>query len=135
MGLRIRASSGEHAAQDRVDEQLSSLIAQVTNEITWYMSQRGLTRADLAGLMGVSPGRISQILSGAENLTLRTLAGVVAALDARFEVQLTPHEIVADGGDVSDLAEQPGDAVAQDYAPLPRADRHQQAAAALQLRR
>jgi DNA-binding phage protein len=38
--------------------------------------------------MGVSPGRVSQILSGDENLTLRTLSSVVTALGAEFEVNL-----------------------------------------------
>ena len=38
--------------------------------------------------MGVSPGRVSQILGGGENLTLRTLAAMSTALDARFAVQL-----------------------------------------------
>jgi len=134
MGLRIRALPGEHAIDDRVDEQLASLITQVTNEITWYMSERGLTRADLAGRMGVSPGRVSQVLSGGENLTLRTLAGVLAALDARFEMQLAPREPVADGGDVSQLIEQSSDALIEDYRPLQQVDRPQEAADAVHIR-
>jgi hypothetical protein len=40
--------------------------------------------------MGVSPGRVSQILSGDENLTLRTISGVLAALGAELEVTLHP---------------------------------------------
>jgi transcriptional regulator with XRE-family HTH domain len=52
------------------------------------MRERGLTRADLAARMGVSPGRVSQILGGGENLTLRTLAALSTALDARFEIEL-----------------------------------------------
>ena len=51
-------------------------------------TQRGLTRADLAARMGVSPGRVSQILGGGENLTLRTLAALSTALDARFDIAL-----------------------------------------------
>ena len=47
-------------------------------------------RADLAARMGVSPGRVSQILGGGENLTLRTLAALSTALDARFDVDLNP---------------------------------------------
>jgi len=39
--------------------------------------------------MGVSPGRVSQILGGGENLTLRTLAALSTALDARFDIQLS----------------------------------------------
>ena len=49
-------------------------------------------RADLAGRMGVSPGRISQILSGSENLTLRTLAALAVALDGQFELELKSHK-------------------------------------------
>jgi transcriptional regulator with XRE-family HTH domain len=38
--------------------------------------------------LGVSPGRVSQILGGGENLTLRTLAALATALDARFDFEL-----------------------------------------------
>jgi transcriptional regulator with XRE-family HTH domain len=97
MSLRLGVSSGQEALEARIDEELSRLITQFTNEITWYMRERDLTRADLANLMGVSPGRISQVLSGGENLTLRTLASLAAALDAHFEVELSSEKPVADG--------------------------------------
>src|SRR6266498_5956536 len=64
----------------------------VVDEITWYMREHKVSRADLAHSMGVSPGRVSQILSGDENLTLRTLSSVVGALGARVEVTLRPVE-------------------------------------------
>jgi transcriptional regulator with XRE-family HTH domain len=54
------------------------------------MREHKISRADLAHSMGVSPGRVSQILSGDENLTLRTLSSVVCALGARVEVTLQP---------------------------------------------
>ena len=73
----------------KVDEEQHGLVTQLTNEITWYMRERGLTRADLAARMGVSPGRVSQILGGGENLTLRTLAALATALDARFDFELS----------------------------------------------
>jgi transcriptional regulator with XRE-family HTH domain len=92
MGLRRGASSGHQADDDRVDEDLSRLITEVTNEINWRMREDDLTRADLAGRMGVSPGRVSQVLSGGENLTLRTLVCLATALDGRFEVQFRPHK-------------------------------------------
>lgn len=60
------------------------------DEVSWYMSEHKVTRADLAQAMGVSPGRVSQILSGDENLTLRTISGVLAALGAELEVILHP---------------------------------------------
>ena len=64
------------------------LVRAVVDEVTWLMSEHKISRADLAQSMGVSPGRVSQILSGDENLTLRTLSSVVTALGAEFEINL-----------------------------------------------
>jgi transcriptional regulator with XRE-family HTH domain len=124
MGLRLGVSSGREATEARIEEELSRLITQLTNEITWYMRERDLTRADLAARMGVSPGRISQVLSGGENLTLRTLAGLATALDARFEVELTPQQH-RPGGGAEDMARAADAAVErhEDHRPDLRADR------------
>lgn len=89
MSFRLGVSPDQRAAEDRIDEEMYGLVTQLTNEISWLMQERGLTRADLAALMGVSPGRVSQILGGGENLTLRTLAALAVALDARFDVGLS----------------------------------------------
>jgi DNA-binding Xre family transcriptional regulator len=68
----------------------SDLARSIVDELSWYMSQHKVSRADLAQSMGVSPGRVSQILSGDENLTLRTLSSVCTALGADFELTLRP---------------------------------------------
>jgi transcriptional regulator with XRE-family HTH domain len=129
MTARLGVSSGQQAIEARTDEELTRLITQFTNEITWQMNERGLTRADLAGRMGVSPGRVSQVLSGGENLTLRTLASLSVALDAQFEVELKVREPVTEssaaGQGVADAAEP---ATARER-PSPRADRFEEAAA------
>src|SRR6266702_7251177 len=88
MGFGLGVSPDQRAVEAKIDEELHGLVTQLTNEITWHMRERGLTRADLAARMGVSPGRVSQILGGGENLTLRTLAMLAAALDARFDFEL-----------------------------------------------
>lgn len=90
MGLRRAVTSGRQALENEADEELSDLITQVTNEIDWLMRENQITRADLATRMGVSPGRVSQVLSGGENLTLRTLAALASALGAHFELELRP---------------------------------------------
>lgn len=90
MAFRLGGTSGRQATEDRISEELSGLITQVTNEIDWVMRENQVTRADLAARMGVSPGRVSQVLSGGENLTLRTLASLAAALDMHFELELQP---------------------------------------------
>ena len=81
------------AIEGRVDEEMHGLVTQLTNEITFHMRERGISRADLAARMGVSPGRVSQILGGGENLTLRTLAALAVALDARFDFELTSLKV------------------------------------------
>jgi transcriptional regulator with XRE-family HTH domain len=90
------AAPDQRATETQIDDEMLALVTQVTNEITWHMRERGLTRADLATRMGVSPGRVSQILGGGENLTLRTLAALSTALGARFDVELTA---LKSGGD------------------------------------
>jgi transcriptional regulator with XRE-family HTH domain len=89
MGFGLGVSPEQRATEARVEEEMYGLITQLTNEINWHMRERGLSRADLAARMGVSPGRISQILGGGENLTLRTLAALATALDARFGIELS----------------------------------------------
>ena len=89
MGFRTGVSPDRRATETQIEDEMLALVTQLTNEINWYMRERGLTRADLAARMGVSPGRVSQILGGGENLTLRTLVALSTALDARFDVELS----------------------------------------------
>lgn len=88
MGFGLGVPADKRAAETQIDEEMLALVTRLTNEVNWYMRERGLTRADLAARMGVSPGRVSQILGGGENLTLRTLAALSTALDARFGIEL-----------------------------------------------
>ncbi len=90
MGFKIGVSPDRRASESQLDEEMLTLVTRLTNEVTWYLRERGMSRADLAAQMGVSPGRVSQILGGGENLTLRTLAALSAALDARFDLTLRP---------------------------------------------
>ena len=89
MGFKSGVSSDQRTTETQIDEEMLALVTQLTNEINWCLRERGLTRADLAARMGVSPGRVSQILGGGENLTLRTLAALSTALDARFDIELS----------------------------------------------
>ena len=98
MGIRTGASLDQGDPDTDNDDEMLDLVTRVTNEVSWYMRERDLTRADLAARMGVSPGRVSQILGGGENLTLRTLHALSKALGARFDVELT-EVIPLKGGD------------------------------------
>ncbi len=93
MGFGLGVSPDQRAVEAKVDEEMHGLVTQLTNGITFHMRERGITRADLAARMGVSPGRVSQILGGGENLTLRTLAALASALDARFDFELSSLKV------------------------------------------
>jgi transcriptional regulator with XRE-family HTH domain len=84
-----RRGSRSSIPEDPNDESVD-LTRDFVDEVTWFMREQKISRADLAQSMGVSAGRVSQILSGEENLTLRTLSGVVRALRARVEFTLHP---------------------------------------------
>ena len=123
MGFRLGVSPDQQVAGDRIDEEMYRLITQLTNEINWLMAERGLTRADLAARMGVSPGRVSQILGGSENLTLRTLAALGAALDARFGLGLA--SLNPDGAYPGRTAAEADAAPPPNHHSIPRAQHHQ----------
>lgn len=84
---RSPGRTGE-AGRDTSPEGQTSLVRMFVDEVTWYMTEHRVSRADLAQAMGVSPGRVSQILSGQDNLTLRTLSTVVAALGAEIDISI-----------------------------------------------
>ena len=90
MVFRTGASPDHRAVETQIDDEMLAFGTELINEIAWYMRERDLTQAELAERMRVSPGRVSQILSGGENLTLRTLAALSTALDARFSIELHP---------------------------------------------
>ena len=90
-GTRARAvSASPHEGEAGPEFSGRDLVHSFVDEITWYMSEHKVSRADLAQSMAVSPGRVSQILSREDNLTLRTLSAVMDALGARFEISLHP---------------------------------------------
>jgi transcriptional regulator with XRE-family HTH domain len=65
------------------------LVGEATDTIAGLLDSLGLSQKALASRLSVSPGRVSQILAGAENLTLRSLAGLGWALGVRFELAPT----------------------------------------------
>jgi len=123
MSFGLGVSPDHRAAEARVDEEMHGLVTQLTNQITFHMRERGITRADLAARMGVSPGRVSQILGGGENLTLRTLAALASALDARFDFELSSLKV----DDAFTSRETAGTEAAANQHSFPRAEHHEKA--------
>jgi len=63
------------------------LVGEATDTVVALVDSLGLSQKELAQRLGVSAGRVSQILSGAENLTLRSLGALGWALGVRFDLQ------------------------------------------------
>jgi transcriptional regulator with XRE-family HTH domain len=76
---------------DRIDSaEYVRLSQRIRGAVSWYMGEHGVSRAQLARRMGVTPGRVSQLLSGDENLTLKTMSTIASCLGARCEFSLAP---------------------------------------------
>ncbi|MEU6480345.1 helix-turn-helix transcriptional regulator [Streptomyces sp. NPDC047017] len=65
----------------------AQLARQATASLAGLLAGLGKSRSDLAKAMGVSPGRVSQIMSGDANVTVRTLAAAAEALGAGVEIR------------------------------------------------
>jgi transcriptional regulator with XRE-family HTH domain len=74
----------------RVTYERESLSLQILDSVQAHMQKEDITQQQLAEALDVTEGRVSQILSGEQNLTLKTLASVAAALQAHFDIQLVP---------------------------------------------
>lgn len=58
---------------------IEQTITNVTELICRHLDDSGMSRTDLARQMDVTPGRITQLLEGDANLTLRSVARALAA--------------------------------------------------------
>lgn len=103
MAARLRNALTDLEIRRAFEEEL--LYGEATDTIAGLLESLGLSQRELARRLGVSEGRVSQILSGSENLTLRTLAAVGWALGIRFELAPTA------------MAERDGTPAANDPAP------------------
>ncbi|MGW0095106.1 helix-turn-helix domain-containing protein [Streptomyces sp. NPDC003328] len=92
--MSIFARSGSN-----VDLAAARLARQATASLAGLLNGLGKSRSDLAKAMGVSPGRVSQIMSGDSNLTVRTLAAAAEALGAGVEIRFYAHPQSAGGQD------------------------------------
>lgn len=74
------------AGRGRIFEE-ELLFGEATATILGLVESLGLRRKDLAERLDVSPGRVSQILAGGENLTLRSLAALGWSMGVRFNLE------------------------------------------------
>jgi transcriptional regulator with XRE-family HTH domain len=80
-----RAPTPDALDESRVFEE-EYLFGDATDTISAILKSKGITQKELAARLGVSAARVSQIVSGDENLTLRSLASIGWALGVRFQL-------------------------------------------------
>jgi len=66
----------------------NELIFDVTEDLLIAMEDAGITKAELARLTNKSKSRISQMLSGEANVTLRTLAAMCFEIGFKIDIRI-----------------------------------------------
>lgn len=65
---------------------IEALVAEASEAIAKLMAEQNVSKADLARRLNKSRAWVTQLLSGKANMTVRTLAEVVYALDAELKL-------------------------------------------------
>lgn len=71
------------AAHEGLAEELKTV--DVAADLTLLLHHAGMSRAELARALGWSRARVTQVLSGHENLTVQTIAAITQALGYTFD--------------------------------------------------
>jgi len=79
----------------RRERERETLYEGAISAIRGVLNTRGLTQAEVAKRMGVTPGRVSHLMSGRRNVTLTALADMAWALGMRVELRLEAIEDLA----------------------------------------
>lgn len=69
------------------------LIFEITETIWKVMEEKGISKAELSRLAGVSKSNITQLLSGDHNMQLTTVADLLYTLDSKMVVSAVPLDI------------------------------------------
>lgn len=75
-----------------------SLAAVFAAQIKQQLGTQGLSQLELAQRLGISEGRVSQLLNGRGNLTLRTMARIAQVLGLELQVVVRPLGVDKLGG-------------------------------------
>lgn len=79
------ASLWEEVSQDE-DFRFELKAQEVAVNLATVVAQSGMTQKELANKLGWKTSRVSKVLHGASNLTLKTLFQVCEALDIDFDI-------------------------------------------------
>lgn len=90
---------------DQAELDFGQLSLEVAEEIAKKMKDKSLSKADLAKRLGTSRAYVTKILTGDANLSLKTLAKLQNALEAKFEFSLVSKMKKGISFDESQLAQ------------------------------
>lgn len=76
---------------------VETLAAEASEMIARLMTEQNVTKADLARRLSKSRPWVTQLLSGKANLTIRTLAEVVHALNSEVKLHAQPPKLKGHG--------------------------------------
>lgn len=68
------------------------IVNEVTDQLYSFMEKQGMTKADLARILGKSRASVSQTLAGETNFTLKTIAKYLTALNGELCLKIIPKE-------------------------------------------
>jgi len=88
--LRMATPETHKPAEEDLAYEQELLVGSVTDVLNALVHALGLSQKELARRLGVTEGRVSQILSGSRGLTLNTLAAVGSATGVRFDLLPRP---------------------------------------------
>ncbi|HEX6204363.1 MAG TPA: helix-turn-helix transcriptional regulator [Solirubrobacterales bacterium] len=78
--------SAKKSEGERRDFERELLYGEVGETLGALIAELGISQRQLADRLGLSESRVSRILGGAENVTLKTLADLGVALGLRFRL-------------------------------------------------
>lgn len=83
---KARAAQVDEALEAQLAFEQELLVGAAIDLLNALVNESGVSQRELARRLGVTEGRVSQILSGSQNISLKKLAEVGWALGIRFEV-------------------------------------------------
>ena len=94
MGDSLYFTQQEQESEEfRKNYQIEKLTFNTTEEILILMEDKGISKTELAMMLGKSKSCITQLLNGSRDMTLRTLAEICLALGVKPEINLNLPEI------------------------------------------
>jgi transcriptional regulator with XRE-family HTH domain len=88
MSLEGRVRERVEKKRQDPEYQAEKLSLAVTEEIARLMVEQEVSKADLARRLGVSKARVTHLLNGTPNMTLKTIAAASAALGTEVSLRL-----------------------------------------------